>query len=144
MHTRTHSHSRHVWLILLLLLFLLLTVTGLGIGRGAQVAPGRVAPDTSRAALVALGDSIFHGRVAGALCTTCHGADARGLARMGPDLTDRTWLHGDGSPEFIARIITTGVMQPKQSEVMMPPFGGTPLTPAQVRAVATYLQSIRR
>ena len=35
-------------------------------------------PSTITAAQIALGDSIFHGQVAGAICWTCHGEDAAG------------------------------------------------------------------
>ncbi len=46
--------------------------------------------------LVALGDSIFHGHVAGGTCTACHGQDAKGTA-VAPDLTDNQWINGDGA-----------------------------------------------
>ena len=49
---------------------------------------------------VALGDSIFHGQVAGGTCTACHGQDAKGTA-VAPNLTDSEWLNGDGSYLFL-------------------------------------------
>ncbi|WP_420554172.1 cytochrome-c oxidase, cbb3-type subunit III [Neptuniibacter marinus] len=43
-----------------------------------------------------------------ALCTACHGADAKGLPILGaPNLTDNTWLYG-GSFEEIAHTIRNG------------------------------------
>jgi len=43
-----------------------------------------------------------------ALCTACHGADAKGLPILGaPNLTDNTWLYG-GSFENIAHTIRNG------------------------------------
>ena len=94
-------------------------------------------------ALIARGDSVFHGKLGGAICTVCHGPNAKGVAGMGPDLTDAEWLHGDGSPAFIAKIVRTGVSKPKKSAAVMPPFGGTPLDSAKVEAVAAYLFSLK-
>ena len=94
------------------------------------------------AALVALGDSIFHGRVAGGICASCHGPDAKGVKGLGPDLTDATWLHGDGSTDFVMKLVRSGVMSPKKSAAIMPPFGGSPLDDRQLRAVAMYVKSL--
>jgi mono/diheme cytochrome c family protein len=88
--------------------------------------------------MVALGDRIYHGQVAGAACTGCHGANAKGTP-LGPDLTDTQWLWSDGSYSAIEKTITTGVPQPKQYRSPMPPMGGAPLTSDQVAAVAAYI-----
>jgi len=90
---------------------------------------------------VALGDSIFHGQVAGGTCTACHGQDAKGTA-IAPDLTDQQWINGDGSYDFIVHTVTTGVPQPKQHPAPMPPKGGATLTDDQVKAVAAYVYSL--
>jgi mono/diheme cytochrome c family protein len=90
---------------------------------------------------VALGDSIFHGQVAGGTCTACHGQDAKGTA-VAPDLTDSQWLNGDGSYQFIVHTVTTGVPHPKQHPAPMPPKGGATLTDDQVKAVAAYVYSL--
>ncbi|HKU62215.1 MAG TPA: hypothetical protein VJQ44_13410, partial [Gemmatimonadales bacterium] len=71
------------------------------------------------AAQIAEGDKIFHGQEAGGTCTACHGQDAKGTA-MAPDLTDNTWIHGDGSLSFIEHTVTTGVPQPKSHPAPMP------------------------
>ncbi len=99
------------------------------------------APDTT-AALRALGDSIFHGKAANGICFTCHLADGRGLKGVAPDLTDATWLHGDGSITSIMTTIEKGVPKPKESPVPMPAGGGSKLSPTQLRAVATYVKSL--
>ena len=91
--------------------------------------------------MVALGDRIYHGQVGGATCTGCHGADAKGTP-LGPDLTGTQWLWGDGSYPAIAKIITTGVPQPKQYRSPMPPMGGAQLTSDQVSAVAAYIWAL--
>jgi len=90
---------------------------------------------------VALGDSIFHGQVAGGTCTACHGQDAKGTA-VAPNLTDSQWLNGDGSYQFIVHTVTTGVPHPKQHPAPMPPKGGATLTDDQVKAVAAYVYSL--
>ena len=91
---------------------------------------------------VALGDSVFHGQVAGGICYTCHAPDGRGTLTVAPNLTDSLWLHGDGSYGAIVATITAGVPQPKESSAPMPPMGGPPLTPDQIRAVAAYVYSL--
>lgn len=108
----------------------------------AQSSAARTADTVSRA-LVARGDSIFHGKVGGALCATCHGVGARGVKGMGPSLADGAWLHGDGSEQFLLTLIRAGVPRPKESPVVMPPFGGVPLNDEQLRAVAAYVRSLR-
>lgn len=90
---------------------------------------------------IALGDSIFHGLVAGGTCSACHGQDAKGTA-VAPDLTDQQWLNGDGSYDFLVKTITNGVPNPKQHPAPMPPKGGAPLTDDQVKAVAAYEYSL--
>ncbi len=90
---------------------------------------------------IALGDSIFHGQVAGGTCTACHGQDAKGTA-VAPDLTDQQWINGDGSYNFIVHTVTTGVPQPKQHPAPMPPKGGATLSDDQVKAVAAYVFSL--
>lgn len=111
------------------------------------VAAPEGAPDTQpqaqdSAALIARGDSVYHGTLGGAICATCHGKDAKGVAGMGPDLTDKVWLHGDGGVKFIETIVRTGVSKPKKSSVAMPPFGGVPLDSAKTVAVAAYIHSL--
>lgn len=111
--------------------------------RGGGVASATSAPaDTITPAMIALGERVFQGKAGGALCTTCHGKDAKGVKGLGPDLTDSVWLHGDGSMEFLETIIRTGVMQPKQGGGVMPPYGGVPLGADQLEAVAAYVYSL--
>lgn len=96
-----------------------------------------VAPGAS-AAMVALGDRIYHGESAGTTCIGCHGQDAAGT-QLGPDLTDSKWLGSDGSLAGITRSITEGVAQPKEYRAPMPALGGAQLTREQVSALAAYL-----
>jgi mono/diheme cytochrome c family protein len=112
--------------------------------QGASRGPG--GPDESptaiTAAMIALGDSIFHGKAGGGACFMCHGADAKGTPGIAPDLTDGKWLHGDGSYAAILRTVENGVPDPKENPDPMPPMGGARLTPAQVRAVAAYVYAL--
>lgn len=119
-------------------------------GAPAGAPPGVPAPGASStgapgagtaSAEVALGDSIFHGLAAGGTCASCHGPKGAG-GPIAPSLADATWLHGDGSPQFIVRIVTAGVPSPKQAPGPMPPMGGASLSPDQVRAVAAYVSSL--
>ena len=106
---------------------------GMGMmGRGGGMM-GAATPEQ-----VALGDSIFHGKAAGGTCYTCHGPGATGTA-MAPDLTDDSWLNGDGSPRFIVHTIMHGVAQPLRHPQPMPPMGGAKLTHDQARALAAYI-----
>jgi mono/diheme cytochrome c family protein len=107
----------------------------------AKPAAGGAAGGPNSPQLVALGDSIFHGQVAGGTCTACHGQDAKGTA-VAPDLTDNQWINGDGSYDFIVHTVTTGVPQPKQHPAPMPPKGGATLSDQQVKAVAAYVYSL--
>jgi mono/diheme cytochrome c family protein len=103
---------------------------------GSAAAPGEITPQ-----MIALGDSIFHGQAAGGMCQTCHGPDAKGT-QLAPDLTDKQWLNGDGSYQFIVNTVTKGVPTPKQAPAPMPPMGGAQLTPDQVNAVSAYVYSL--
>lgn len=91
--------------------------------------------------MVALGDRIFHGQMAAAACTGCHGAAGAG-SRLGPNLTSGKWLWSDGSFAGILKVITEGVPQPKEYRSPMPPMGGTQLTSEQAGAVAAYVWSM--
>jgi mono/diheme cytochrome c family protein len=107
-------------------------------GWGQQ--PTGTAPITP--AMIARGDSVFHGKVAGGLCFGCHGMDGKGVAGVAPDLTTGKWLHGDGSYGFIMTTVELGVPKPKLSAAPMPPMGGAQLGPAEIRAVAAYVYSL--
>jgi cbb3-type cytochrome c oxidase subunit III len=90
--------------------------------------------------MVTLGDRVFH-RAGG--CAECHGADARG--ELGPNLTDREWLHAKGGYLSILHTIITGVAQEQsESGIVMPPRGGSQISDEDVHAVAAYIWAISR
>jgi mono/diheme cytochrome c family protein len=86
----------------------------------------------------AAGDSIFNRR---GTCFTCHGERGVGMANLGPNLRDNTWLHGDGSFASILRVVTEGVAVPKASPIGMPAFSGR-LSPVERYRVAAYVFSL--
>jgi mono/diheme cytochrome c family protein len=90
---------------------------------------------------VALGKKIFHGEVADATCSGCHGADGIGTP-VGPNLASGTWLWSDGSLAAITNTIKNGVPEPKQHPGAMPPMGGVTLSNDQLAAVASYVWAI--
>jgi len=98
-------------------------------------------PEGATREMVALGERIYRGQVAGATCTGCHGEDAGGTS-IGPSLISGKWIWGDGSYASIAKIITEGVAQPKLYRAPMPPMGGAQLTADQVNAVAAFIWSV--
>ncbi len=111
----------------------------------AQAPAARpAASDSITPAMIARGDSVFHGKVAGGTCHVCHGEDAKGTAGLAPDLTSGKWLNGDGSYEFIVSTVQKGVPSPKESPAAMPAMGGVNLSADQVRAVAAYVYSVSR
>lgn len=92
-------------------------------------------------AMLALGDSIFHGKLGASSCQACHGVGGKAGAAA-PDLTDAEWLHSDGSWQTIYNTIKSGVMAPKQFSSVMPPYGGVMLTEERTRAVSAYVYSL--
>lgn len=97
-------------------------------------------PDGVTQAMVDEGKTIFAGA---GLCLTCHGQDGSGTP-VGPNLTDTTWLHVDGSYDAIVNLINTGVPQPKEAMVPMLAKGGSDISADQVKAVAAYVWSLCR
>jgi glucose/arabinose dehydrogenase/mono/diheme cytochrome c family protein len=105
---------------------------------GAAAMEKLPVPQGATREMVALGERIFRGEVAGAACAGCHGESGQGTA-LGPDLTGKKWLWSDGSYAGIKKTITEGVSQPKEYRSPMPPMGGAQLTPDQVSALAAYV-----
>ncbi|MBX3173389.1 MAG: c-type cytochrome [Gemmatimonadaceae bacterium] len=104
----------------------------------AQASGPNLDPAAITPAMVALGDSIFHGKVGASSCQACHGIGGKDGAAA-PNLTDSEWLHSDGSLEGIFKTIKSGVMSPKQFTSVMPPYGGVMLPEDRTLAVAAYV-----
>lgn len=112
-----------------------------GTHANAGAAANLPVPEGATAAMVALGDRIYHGQVGGAACAGCHGEHARG-SPLGPDLTSKKWMWSDGSYAGIKKTIREGVPQPKVYRSPMPPMGGAQLTPEQLSALAAYVWAL--
>lgn len=95
-------------------------------------------PQGATAAMVDLGDRIFHGQVAAGTCAGCHGAEGKGTP-LGPNLASGKWLWSNGSLGGIEQTIRHGVPNPRQYRSPMPPMGGAQLTEEQISAVAAYV-----
>lgn len=108
--------------------------------KAATLDPRLPLPQGANKAQLVEGFLIFHGKK-GASCTGCHGSDAKGSA-FGPNLTSGKWLWGDGGVKSIAQTIKSGVPTPKQHQGAMPAMGGSPLSDADLTAVAIYVWSI--
>jgi cytochrome c oxidase cbb3-type subunit 3 len=67
-------------------------------------------------------------------CAPCHGAQGQGI--VGPNLTDKFWLHG-GQPLDIHKSITGGY--PEKGMRAWGPFLG----PTRIRSVAAFVLSIK-
>jgi cytochrome c oxidase cbb3-type subunit 3 len=70
-----------------------------------------------------------------ALCVACHGANGQG--GIGPNLTDRFWLHGQGQLSDLAKIIGGGVL-----EKGMPAWGQV-LKADEVIEVAAFVRTLQ-
>lgn len=117
-------------------------IAGLSLAASAAAQGPSATPQGTDKALLSQGESIFKGKAAGGLCWTCHGLDAKGMKGLGPDLTDQTWLNGDGSLDFVKSTVKAGIAKPKKGNLPMPPFGGVPLNDSQIAAVAAYVTSL--
>ena len=102
-------------------------------------AAGLPTPKGATAAMVALGDRLYHANT----CVGCHGSNAEGTP-LGSDLTKGKWLWGDGSLSAIARTITQGVANPKEHSGVMPPMGGAQLSASDVSALAAYIAALNQ
>lgn len=77
-------------------------------------------------------------------CAACHGADMKGMAATGaPNLTDQTWLYGDGELYEIERTILYGIRSDNKKShnvTEMPAFGQRgQLSEGDINNVVQYL-----
>ncbi len=69
-----------------------------------------------------------------AKCAACHGPDGGGI--IGPNLTDKFWIHGKGTANDIAHVVSEGV--PDKGMLAW----GKVLSPDDLVAVVTYVHSL--
>jgi mono/diheme cytochrome c family protein len=105
-----------------------------------STAPARPAEVTPAA--IAEGKTLYEAQTSN--CARCHGVDGKGNQR-GPNITDKEWVHIDGSYASIVKVIQSGVPQASIKgpyQFFMRPKGGSQLTDAQINSVAAYVYSI--
>lgn len=73
-------------------------------------------------------------KVFASTCASCHAADGQGL--VGPNLTDKFWIHGN-KPVDIVKSVTDGY-----ADKGMPPWGPV-LGPDKVRKVAAFVLTLK-
>lgn len=78
--------------------------------------------------VVKLGAATFEGK-----CAACHGAQLQGM--IGPNLTDKYWIHGKGTRLDMLKVIREGV-----ADKGMPPWGAL-LKREEQYAVVAYVLS---
>lgn len=116
---------------------LLILGCGLALAAAPTVADAQAKgtlPEGVTPEMVSKGRKLFGGA---GLCLACHGPDGKGT--IGPDLTDKEWLHIDGSYEQILNLVLSGVdVSASRTGAIMPPRAGSSLNDADLRAVAAY------
>ncbi len=110
-------------------------VAGIGETGGARLVARNLPPGVTQE-MVDQGQQAY-----GTVCTACHGAAGAG-SPAAPPLNDNRWLNVTGNYDEIARIIATGVPNPKQYPGAMPPGGGGNFDQAQIRALAAYVYAL--
>ncbi|HET7545271.1 MAG TPA: cbb3-type cytochrome c oxidase N-terminal domain-containing protein [Polyangiaceae bacterium] len=71
----------------------------------------------------------------GLRCAPCHGANAQGL--IGPNLTDKSWIHGAGKLTDIYTVVDEGVAAKGM------PAWGRQLSPIELRKVVAFVGTLR-
>lgn len=93
-------------------------------------APG-ASPDAAK------GQGLF-----AAVCSTCHGVDASGIAQMGKDLRTNAFLAKSTVPQIVA-YIHTGHPPTQTFPEGMPPGGNSSYDDAQLADIAAWLKSLQ-
>jgi cytochrome c oxidase cbb3-type subunit III len=101
----------------------------------AKEALGQAATEQSLAELLADGATVESGKaVFVARCSPCH---LEGQGSIGPNLTDKNWIHGKGTLMDIYSTVSEGV-----TEKGMPAWSRQ-LTPTELRQVVAFVGTLR-
>lgn len=95
------------------------------------------APAGSPAADPAKGQGLF-----AAVCSTCHGVDASGIAEMGKDLRQNAFVAKSTIPGIV-KFIHTGHPPTPQFPEGMPAGGDAPYDDRQLADIAAWLKSLQ-
>jgi mono/diheme cytochrome c family protein len=101
----------------------------------AAAQSGTVTPSASPDA--AKGQGLF-----AAICSTCHGVDASGIAQMGKDLRKNAFLAKSTVPQIVA-YIHTGHPPTQKFPEGMPPGGNSSYDDAQLADIAAWLKTLQ-
>ncbi len=93
------------------------------------------------------GDAVIGKTLYGQTCAACHGMDAKGLPKLGKDLTTSTFVAEKTDPELL-NFVKVG-RQPSDplntTGVAMPPKGGNPaLTDQQIMDIIAYVRTLHK
>jgi len=87
-------------------------------------------------ALVGNAETVAEGqKVYASTCASCHGPNAEGL--VGPNLTDKFWIHGSGTATDVLKAVNEGF-----PDKGMPPWGPI-IGDTKSRNVTAFVRSIR-
>jgi disulfide bond formation protein DsbB len=115
------------------------TATPLVVADAAQTN-GQVAANSYDPAVVSKGEQLFM------VCSACHGADARGLPKLGKNLVDSTFIAGLTDEKFLEFVKTGRPIWDalNTTGIDMPPKGGNPaFTDDDLLAIIAYLRTLR-
>jgi mono/diheme cytochrome c family protein len=112
------------------------TLVACGVLMLAAVAAGGT-PTPSASPDATKGQGLF-----AAICSTCHGVDASGIAQMGKDLRKNAFIAKSTVPEIVA-YIHTGHPPTQKFPEGMPAGGNSSYDDAQLADIAAWLKSLQ-
>ncbi len=83
----------------------------------------------------ALGDNAEGAQIFAAKCASCHNQKGEGL--IGPNLTDKFWIHGQGTRADIMKVVSEGVL-----DKGMPAWAAS-MKEDEVQKVASFVYQLR-
>jgi cytochrome c oxidase cbb3-type subunit 3 len=96
----------------------------------ASMSDDLFAKQVNDPAVVTAGKAVYESK-----CSSCHAPDGGGL--IGPNLTDNHWLHGDGKPMAVFKVIKDGVMAKGM------PAWGPVLSKEELSQVSAFVVSLK-
>lgn len=98
--------------------------------------PDQVESESDLQAMIAGSEKLSLGKqVYEAKCSACHSADGGGM--IGPNLTDKFWIHGNGNLTSLVTVIRKGVLEKGM------PAWETMISKDEVIAVTAYVHSLQ-
>ena len=102
---------------------------------------------TSGSATLQKGDAVSGKTLFGQTCAACHGMDAKGLPKLGKDLTTSTFV-AEKSDADLLNFVKAGRLPSdplNTTGVAMPPKGGNPaLTDQQIMDIIAYVKTLHK